>query len=282
MVARFFLRCLGFVLGLALEIAGLLGASNNSGTSPVISLFEHPWVYIPAVALGTLVLAHTWGEALAEHRISTAGGISKKEFRAKFSEWDKISSFQVWQIAWLWIDLEPFDLETRQTAAYPAFRRLKEHLDAGMVPGANALPTGWRDVSLTRQQLVDYAYKIKERPKFLFREQRGWCSHIAHRLNASNEIAAPEREYQSIYDWYSIGHQMTPPLSADQVRAQLISSLRQGKAEAIGRPRRNGIDWSYVKMSRRMWKNIEFDWADSVKCHHLEFVSIRVKYLKNE
>lgn len=249
----------------------------------MFAFLSNPWVNIPLAVIGTLIIAYTWGDALAEYRVQRAGGITKREFPARLKQWDKVKSFAVWQVAWLWNGLEPYNVETSGTLAYPTFRRLKEDLNAGAIKEAHQKDGSWKDTTISRQSLVDYAYKIDEFPTFLFPEERTWLSRQRARLFRDREVP-PEllSDYRNIYHWYTAGQSMTPQMGIEQVREWIFGELKRGRMEAVGRPRRDGVDWPYVYIPQKCWKRLTFDWADSVTYKDRQYISIRLKLVKND
>jgi hypothetical protein len=120
-------RALIGLLGFLVNLAGLAGGSDQVANwshwlSVTHGFLENPAIWLTASFIGIALMALAWGDYRAEQIISKAGGPSKKEFPANFSNWDAIWTFTVWQIAWLWTELEPYDPETRQTRAYPQLR----------------------------------------------------------------------------------------------------------------------------------------------------------------
>ena len=277
---RLALQILGSLIGLALGAVSLLGSSNQMAAA---APFLHHWlgnpvIYLTAMASAIAVLSFTWADFIAERRIQKAGGVSKKEFAANYAHWDKLGSFLVWQVAWLWAELEPFSPETMQTKAYVFFRKITENLDGGLIPGVGQPATGWNDLLLTRQQLVDYAIAIRERPAFLFSEHRTLRTRLFHWVFGEIEAAQDEiASYKSIYDWQFIGYQMSPRRNSIEVNTDLLAALRNKKAASIARPLINGIKFPYIKAPLRYWKDAKTDWSFGIVNRRREYVDIRIR-----
>lgn len=86
-----------------------------------------------------------------------------------FSEWRKVDPLRIWDIAHLWVNIEPPDLSEGppRKRAYPTFRRLKT--DAGMGKLKIEKKSGDQKNWLVKQSdLIEYAESCNERPLFLF------------------------------------------------------------------------------------------------------------------
>jgi hypothetical protein len=255
---RLIFQIFGNVVGIVLAVAGLLG--SKVPLPAVLAWLQNPFVSGVAVLLAVTILALTWADFIAEHRIAKAGGVSKMEFPARFAHWDALNSFEVWHAAYLWADLEPFDPETRKTRAYPEFRRLQQDLDNDRTPTTSG---AW---ILSRQQLIDYAVLRRERPKFLFPYMRSIRARLRRYLFGPIEIDPAEvPKYKSSMDWAGdlwIYYQRK--FEFDQIRTEIFKALRSGELEAIGRPEVRKLEYPYVKIPDSFWKDATEHWEFEV------------------
>ncbi len=168
------------VLGLGLDIIGIGGMSDDIATWGKWAAWLHaqvdsPFIAFPALILGTAILAYVYGSWIADHRIKQAGTIPLERQITDFSHWDAMLSFQVWQVAWLWRELEPRGQPSDGTPVYSTFQLIKQDLKLGIIPDKKRDKNkSWMGTGLTREELLAYAESRKERPKFLYPEMRSW------------------------------------------------------------------------------------------------------------
>ena len=247
-----------------------------------------PYVFIPFVVVGTIITTIVYGSLWAEHKLKVAGGTTGKEFPSNLDSWDKVQNFPVWQVAWLWSDLEPqaTDAKTEGTNAYPTFRKLKEDLNNGHVKGAEKIDDSWLWTTLSRQQLIDYALDIGEQPKFLFPEQREWVLSRVVRSWLSKELPHDKiHEYQSIsevnfgiYSYFSEKGQQVSTTDLDQTMQKWLVN---GEWEAIGRRDRDGLLFHYEKISKKQWKKLRFDFVGA-STDGISYREIRLRQIARE
>jgi hypothetical protein len=125
---------------------------------------------------------------------------------------------------------------------------LLEDLQAGKIPEvARDATSGWSGTTIDRQKLVDYALKIGERPKFLFKDQRTWYWRLAQQLERHALPPEEVRQYYSSFDLYYGATRAGQSITSEQVRMELASLLKNGGAVAIGQPRRDRVLLPYIR-----------------------------------
>lgn len=227
----------------------------------------------------------------ADHRINTAGGLTRREFLARYKNWDPIREFTIWQVSWLWVDLEPQTSTepTEGTPAYPTFRWIKENLDSGKIPGAEKINDRWLWTNLSRQQLIDFALEVNARPKFLFpEERRSWpLPSIAKWIR--NEVPHNEvSSYQSLYTFLvelqvnleNFGYRNQDLLSSN-IYPVIRNWLKNGQYQAIGRNKKNGYKYYYIHIPSWHWEDMEILWDRCVFGKH-EYVDVMVKQISSQ
>lgn len=259
----------GSLLGLAATILGLLGP--NGAVAPWLPFLSKPVIAIPLVLFGVFVLALSWADFIADHR-------NKAERPARFSHWDPLNFFEVWHVAYLWAGLEPYDRETQKTRAYPEFRRLKEDLDAGVIPKVTKDGT-WVDAKLARQQLIDYAVLRRERPKFLFPYMRSLRKRVHRRVFGPRDVDPDKiREYTSTTHWISgFWVQFGRDVPYEEIQARILKALRSEEMEAIGRPEIGNLELPYVKIPISFWKNATTRWEYEVPIKGPQYKSVLIR-----
>ncbi len=105
-----FLRSFGTFTGFVLNLLGAAGLSDQVATwarwlSVVHRYVGNPFIYLGLTVAGSLVLAFTWAEMLMARKLAKAGGVTRREFPAQLKHWDRVSSFTISQVAWLWVEL---------------------------------------------------------------------------------------------------------------------------------------------------------------------------------
>jgi hypothetical protein len=272
--------------GLILDLAGFIGLFDdskklNDALAIFSGVFDNPYIYVPALLGGTVLLGLAIGEGYAEHKIRKAGGATGREFPVRLKYWDAVREFPVWQIAWLWNDLEPqpSDQKTEGTPAYPTFRMLKEDLSAGMISGARPHQGSWLWTTLDRQSLVDYAYDKDHRPKFLFPEVRQpSLLRMVMRL-LRNEFPWRNRKVYEDYGTFESRMEMAAQeagLGHDDVWRVIQHWFESGKWEAIGRRKKGGVAYHYERISSRQWKHMRRDFGGLRLADQL-YVDVRVR-----
>jgi hypothetical protein len=271
---RLILQILGNVVGIVLAVAGLLG--SKVPLPALLAWLQNPLVSSAAMLLAVIILAFTWADFIAEHHTAKAGGISKKEFPACLAHWDALNFFEVWHVAYLWAGLEPYDRETQKTRAYPEFRRLKQDLDAGLIPQVEKRDT-WLDATLSRQQLIDYAALRRERPKFLFPYMRSIPTRLWQRLFGPEEIDPNEvNRFDWVISWRGRIHQHYGG-TWQQVEPRLLKALKEGELEAIGRPLIGELELPYVRIPHSFWESATEHWEWEVPHKGPMYKSVRIK-----
>ena len=273
---EFIVKLIGSILGPALQLLGLLGVIIPSQTqeqilSPLVSNLASPCVFIPCVVVGTIATTIFYGSLWAEHKLKTAGGITKREFPPNLGRWDKVKNFTVWQASWLWGDLEPQagNTNTEGTNAYPIFRKLKEDLKNGLVKGATKINGSWRETTLSRQQFIDYSFVVGEKPRFLFFDQRGWVVRrkirTLFRRDVPNKEALEWRTLNSIQiGYYSYFTDLGQQVSITDINEIILNSLKSGERKAIGRKEVNGLLFHYERIPKRLWKKLKIESLEAV------------------
>lgn len=277
-------KLLSRIMGPVLQVAGLIGSAipesvQEGITNVLLSYLTDPAVYVPSIVVGTIFTTLAYGSMWAEHQIKSAGGITGREFAANFKEWDRVTKFPVWQVAWLWKNMEPQNQneKTEGTAAYPAFRRLKEDLEKGLIKDAEKVNDSWLWATIPRQKLIDYALAVNERPKFLFPdERRSWITRKLFRLFRREIPNSDLPKYQTMsdlqYSIYRYLHQngQTPSIET-QITPIIKHWLESGEWEAIGRKKINELLFAYQPIPQWQWQDMDFDfssarWVDDIYC----------------
>lgn len=257
-------------------------------------LVDDPVIYLACLFVGTSLIAYTAAFWISDFRLKRAGGTSGREFPARMKGWDQLEKFTVWQASWLWNDLEPMKPEQGQsegTPSYPTYRRLKEHLNQGMIKGATKVNGSWGWTHLTRQQLIDYALEIEQKPKFLFPSERHsalvrWVTNFCHAQISHDEISAYEdfhtyciRLAQACVELKNRGAFPDYSLSDLRKKSQEMIKywLSNGALEAIGRKRRYGQFFYYERISSDKWEFIDIDSYGNLFWAHEEYADVRVK-----
>lgn len=287
---RFLLSVFGFVLNL-LAVAGLSDqvATWARWLSALHRYLGNPFIYFGLATSGFLVLTVTWAEVLAERKLARAGGITRREFPARLRHWDHISSFTVWQAAWLWAGLEPLAADITGTAAHAALRRLHQDIGAGWLAKEKASSSDIDSVMIDRQELVRYALEIAERPSFLFRHERGlrglWRRLIKRATGRSisghelrnQYLTTPSQLETGVAMW---SHQNNVPAldAIKQCRDELHLKLTNGTAWAAGRRKIGGIAFDYEKIPKREWKHLTLQpYSNAAVGADEIFVDLRVR-----
>jgi len=216
-------------------------------------LHDHDWATLGVLLLAAIVFALTWADALAEYKIGRAGGRSKKEFRANLAEWAKIESFPLGQAVWLWNGLKPNSEFSRDgTIVDPTYHRLEGALAGGALKDVHVGTSGWATTPLSRQQLVDLAISLGERPRFLF---------PGTRQRSMGFDAVDARSFQSIgMVTFLLMRKVkekdpTRVLTSADASVELAKWLRAGTWEAIGRQRIDKILYPFERIPRRVWRS---------------------------
>lgn len=275
------------LFGPVIQVIGLLGAVVPAQTQEGIVAFllntlASPYVFIPTILSGTAATTLAYGALWAEHKLKTAGGVTKREFPARFDNWNKVTNFPVWQVAWLWSGLEPQSSDTKSegTAAYPAFMKLKEDLDKGRIKDAQMTGDSWCGTTLSRQQLIDYALEIGECPKFLFPSKRKLPSSWLQfdwflRRVSKGELFAYQKIHELhmyLYSHFTDQGQEVPFSEFDEL---LRKQLEAGNWKAIGRREENGLLFQFEKIPKRQWKSLKLSYGSaSSKCASFRDVRI--------
>ncbi len=290
---EFAVKFIGRILGPVMQAIGLSGVVIPAQTQEgivytLLNSLVSPYVFIPFVVVGTIITTTVYGSLWAEHKLKVAGGTTGKEFPSNLDSWDRVQNFPVWQVAWLWSDLEPqaSDVKTEGTNAYPTFRKLKEDLNNDRIKDAKKVNDSWLWTTLSRQQLIDYALGIGEQPKFLFPEQRGWTLFRVARSWLSKELP-----YDKIYDFESISDLRTSMYSYFLDKGQQVSGagldqviqkwLVDGEWEAIGRRDRGGLLFCYEKISNKQWKKLRLDFVGA-SADGISYRDIRLRQIAKE
>ena len=89
-----------------------------------------------------------------------------------YDAWDLVDPLHVWQVACLWADREPYAPITPGTGAYPYLHILKAAINTGQLKNIEGQKNKLLWTRISRATLIKYAAKKKQKPKFLFPEQR--------------------------------------------------------------------------------------------------------------
>lgn len=291
----FFRKIASLVFGPVAQIVGLVGSIlpllEASDRGWLLRQLADPYIYFPSVGLGTLITTFVWGGWWAEHKIKSSGGYSRQEFPLRSLEWDRLDDFPVWQIAWLWKGLEPRMSDGGgvhpNAPAYSTFQVLKQHLNQQRFKGASQVNGTWLETRLSRQQLIDYALEIGDRPVFLFKFDRSrWPFGFGERRIPHAEVTTYEPLSNLRTDWLmasiSIENKsrneseavfgtianlaratsgVMRPLSQNHlaiVEAAIREKMVAGKWEMISRRKIGKLLYGYRKISQReVIKNVD-------------------------
>lgn len=274
------------IVGFVLNFIGLAGVPEDvqkwgEAMTKLHSYVNDPIVYLPLMFVGTLLIAVTWALWISGYRLKRAGGITGREWAANFTLWDKVRSFPIWQVSWLWNDLEPQSEETQGTSAYPTFRRLKEHLDQGLIEGLQRIQGSWLNATPPRQLLIDYALKINERPKFLFPKERS--PYLIRKIAEwfRNEVAQEEiKEYRdfSTLEFNLATHLVEEGENEPHLKAWSTMKfwLESGEYEAIGRRRDNDMFYHYERIPQWKWEHMDKRFG-SIRWGREEYINVMVR-----
>jgi hypothetical protein len=279
-----------FILGnlatVLLAVIGVAAGDDQLATWAhwLTVLHDHQWATLGILLLAALIFAFTWSEFLAERKVEKAGGRTKKEFPFK-REWRKVKNFPIWQVAWLWCDLEPYSEKTDLTPAYATFRKLKEDLAGGFLEDAKKDKTGsWMGTTFSRQQLIDYAIKIGERPRFLF-----YQLPLAHKIALAFGIRPADPDnYRTIssrqLDYFACFQGQQPKAAAgtwqetiasiktpvpstpapnplELARGEIRRALVAGELDGIARREIGGLFFYFERIPMWAWKRVEWDYV---------------------
>lgn len=274
------LRIIGNILGLALNFLGGIGSSDQMATwgqwfSDVHRILGSPWVYFPLTIGGSAVLAVAWGDYWKEVTLARAGGLTKREFPARFSNWDRVSVFQISDVAWLWVGLEPQDGGLVGTSALAVSHRLTE----------DRKELGPDSSRLDRQRLIDYAIKNRERPKFLFKQYRHIWDRYRHQLrHRTIRYEVAESEYRSMseidtaYFQLRSRSEMFDSSMPSQMQNFYSDQLLSGKWEAVGRLVIDGYSYEYEVIAPWKWE-FQSHVSRNTWFYDEEYSHIRIKML---
>lgn len=293
MTLDFFVKLVGRILGPVLQVLGLLGSAVPAQTqeglmAALLNILAFPYVYIPSIIAGTMFTTMVYGSLWAEYKLNTAGGLLKREFQADLANWDKVQSFPIWQVAWLWNDLEPqaSDSQLEGTKAYPTYRRLKEDLDSDKIKDAQKVLESWRWTTLSRQQLIDYALNTGEEPRFLFPKQHNvafvrWIMSLFSNVIPHSQTG----EYQSVSDlrfsFYSHFTDKGQQINISDIDEEIQKWLLSGQWEAIGRRVHNSLLFHYEKIPKKKWKVLSFDFVGA-SSEKVSYRNIRLRQVVKE
>jgi hypothetical protein len=248
------------VVGLLLELIGFFGQQDSLRqlieAIPVAAWAYNPWVAGIFMILGTGVICLVYGDWYFEHRLARSGGFKGKEYPARFENWDRISAPAVWQIAWLWENLEPQGEGSDGTPAYPRFQKLKEDLNNGVIKDVAPAGDSWTQTKIERQKLIDYAFEIGERPAFLFRDQRIPIPiRIVKELFRKRRTFSPDiaRNHVRIWDIQLANYEEYKE-NMEELKSKIQKELIDGSWLAIGRRKIDGLLYDYEKIPRRNWR----------------------------
>ena len=308
---RTLIRLLGNLIGCGLNLLGLVGGSDQVATwSSLLSTAHHyfgnPFVYLALTMSGSLVLAVTWADFITERKLSHAGGTTRREFRANLNHWDRVNSFTLAQLQWLWNDLEPQPpgQATEGTQAFPTLRTFEENLSAGEIAGVSQVGEGWGQTVLSRQKLIDYALKFNQRPRFLFPDERHSSPLRCLKKLFSKEVPYSEAikyEYKDIMELEmhlytylrnqtsggdqkeNVGGVLIVDLSRDdeeklfqRVREAIRQAAWTGEQEAIGRRKQNGLYFAYEAIPSWKWEFIDLQYG-TVSYFDEEYGSVKLR-----
>lgn len=289
------IRLIGNLIGLLSSLLAVAGASDQIATwsrwlATIHTYLGNPFAYLALTLFTSFVFALTWAEFIVERRITKSGGITRREFAARLAGWDRVSSFTVSQVAWLWVGLEPLEADTGGTAAHAALVRVSQDIAVGQLkPGETA--TDLKSAKLDRQQLVDYAIHVGEHPSFLFPHERGlagiWlriCGRIAGTTvtlyEVRNQYLTKLSEWETGVGLWAVQNHMGYLDALKRARAELHQNLRAGVVQAIGKRERSGVVFDYEKIPKRSWKRLSFkNFSQTVSGERGEsFVDLRLKF----
>lgn len=113
-------------------------------------------VVLGCIAAAAALLAINALVAMLYHR-----GVIHPPYR---KAWENVQAPCVWQIAWLWIGLEPHPAIEAGSPAYPILQMLKADMESGLLPGSKSEGI-WARIS--RNDLIAYAEWRSTMPRFL-------------------------------------------------------------------------------------------------------------------
>lgn len=276
------LRSLLLLVGIVLDLIGIGGVNDDIASWGRVWAKYHEFVSNPIVlvalfAIGNGLIIISATQWLTGRQIAKAGGLTKREFPVRLENWDRVQSFPVWQIAWLWNDLEPHGSDkgmAEGTPAYSAFRFLKEHLSQGLIDGVQKRDGSWAWANIERQQLIDYALLLDDFPKFLFPiARRFWPIRLLRRLSR-NEI--PYRNLVLYQDLSEFENEITERLSKSNntvLTSDVWSTIKTWigcqEFEAVGRRKSRGLLYQYEIIPWWKWEYMQrnfhgVQWADEI------------------
>jgi hypothetical protein len=235
--------------------------------------------YVLAVLIVVGLLTETFTEFFVERRLAGAGGITGREFRANIERWRKVKQLTVGQVAWLWNELEPNAGSYDHTAANPTLHRLVQTLESGVLPDAKKNPDGWEATNLTRQELIDLAIVMGERPKFLFPKEFRRIERPAIPINEYRSITSEESRLA-----YAFTRQQGLPWDSEidqAIKGEMTKWLRMGKWQAIGRETFDGLRSQFVRIPSASWHQLKRD-RDAAEIGGRLYEDIRVRQARVE
>ena len=270
-------KIIKFLIAFFLAAVGAFGVPKDWATQDEV----RNWIYTfltnyygqgIATYTGVLLLSLCIAEEITKQQIKKLDGNRK----ANFIEWDKVQKISVWQVAWLWQDLEPQDKNPVGGAAYPVFQWLKEALEKKLIKNAEQVNDSWIESRLNRQDLVDYAIKKGERPKFLYPNQRKfWLIKFLKNFIDKNGLIGNATDYLGVSQYYMALHEN---MTVTEVNAQLMADIKIGKATAIGRPKRDGIFWQHELIPKN-----KIDEVSGLNFFYgADYSDIKIKYRKTK
>lgn len=266
-----FFKLIKRIFGPALTLLGLYASVipeeiQHKYFGPILNSLSSPYAYILIIAIGILATIVVYGDLLTKYKLKTSGGLLNKEFPANFSSWNDINNFSILQASWLWIGLEPQSPDTvlEGTKVAPIIQRFEEDILNGAIKNVSAQGPDWTGTKLSRQQLIDYALKKKERPYFLFYIQNvSLLLKIYKMLKSLGQSKIDLREYLPAHDielsLYSYCDKNGIAPDIKEIRNTILHWLKSGEYSAIGRKEINGLLFEYELIPQSAWKKLKFD-----------------------
>lgn len=247
-------------------VAPKIAAPEPVLSAPVAAKFVAPKIAAPKPAARKTVAP----------RISAPK--SNTQMAAQFDVWDELPALKTWQVAWLWNGWEPSSEIVSGKPCYPRYRCMEEHLDAGMIANAVQKNGSWKDAELARQDLVDYAIALGERPQFLFPEERQWFSRELHKFQKRDVEPSSVEEYETYSDAKLELFKFLQIINSEAVAQEVVSAMRSGNCEGIARRQSGGVTFGFERIPQYAWRTLKIDWLGNVTGKKTAYCDLRVKF----
>jgi len=200
------------------------------------------------------------------------------QLAADFARWDKAHSLKTWQVAWLWNEWEPVSDNLKGKPCLPTCLRLEAHIEAGALPASRGAEEAVRYADIRRQDLVDYALALNERPKFLFVEERSWLTRKLREWR-QREVPADEAEnFASYSETKLVLYKILQIINTDAVALEIKTAMRKGGCEGIARRQVGSITYGFERIPRHLWRGLTIDWLGNVTGRSVVYTDLRVRF----